>query len=398
MTAVPTPSQPPRAHPRRFAVAVRVLIAFAVLLVVTGGVLGYRLGTASTDAMRARPFSTPGTTSLSLTPGSWVVYEQTGRTSQVGPVTSTFDGPVSLAPDDVRVTDGGTSVPVTTLDANETITEDGTIYTGAVTFRVSRAGTYAVDVTSLRSHVRIGPDIDESFGRSAGWFAATGVALLGVLVSGGVTWGSRRRLVPVRPVVAAGPDRPAVAPPGWYPDPRGTGAMLWWDGRLWRVPGRRARRPTTTRTRSDLPCADRSLPLVRTTPWVSGPLESPSVKRGCRQGVESSRLWRVANPAVQQSYSRATAGLGCRWSRLAWGMDEELAPQRGARDAADDTAVDAAAAAAAGSVAERAGGWGRLREGLGEPSSWRTAEGGERTELPAADHCDGTALVSLWWS
>jgi Protein of unknown function (DUF2510) len=106
----------------------------------------------------------------------------------------------------------------------------------------------------------------------AGFYTAVGAlillsvgAVMGRAALKSKTWMSSPRRAPVGPWQSGPPpgtppmSRLPATPPGWYPDPAGSGSMRWWDGRTW---GQLARPQGVTQE----PPADRT-PGWKSDPW-----------------------------------------------------------------------------------------------------------------------------------
>ena len=206
----------------RLAVVLMVLgIGVAVPTLVAGIVPVVR---AVTTSYR---FEAPDTVRLQLGKGEYLLYEATGSDS----LGSTFSGndAVTISPEDVTVTaPDGSGVEVRDRGSVvETLSISGERYVGAVRFTAAAPGEYTI---AVRASSQKGVAVARPFGATVqsvlGWF---GLAALGglVFVTGLVLLivGSIRR-GRVRAAFAS-------APPGWYPDPWGSGHWRYWDGYHW---------------------------------------------------------------------------------------------------------------------------------------------------------------------
>ena len=175
-------------------------------------------------------FDAPNTVRVHLGKATYMVYEDTGRSSIGSPFSS--PGPVTIAPGDVTVS-AADSTNVEVFDrgtVRETLSSRGDRFVGAARFTTPASGEYTISVRSpTPMPVLIARPLSDTVGSVLGWFALAGfggiVVVLGVvlLIVGSVRRGRARNAL----VYAAPPA------PGWHPDPWGTGRWRYWDGYRW---------------------------------------------------------------------------------------------------------------------------------------------------------------------
>jgi hypothetical protein len=175
-------------------------------------------------------FDAPSRVRVHLGQATYMVYEDTGRSS----IGSSFSsaGPVTLTPGDVTVSAAdGTSVEVYDRGTvRETLSSRGDQFVGAARFTTPASGDYTVTVrSSTRKAILIARPLSATIGSVLGWFALTGlggiVLFVGVvlLIVGSVRRGRARNAF----AYAAPPS------PGWHPDPWGAARWRYWDGYRW---------------------------------------------------------------------------------------------------------------------------------------------------------------------
>jgi hypothetical protein len=186
------------------------------------------------DSIDGPQLSVPGTTTVHIGSGRWIVFELVGSRSDYGPIHTSTSGFVTIAPGDVRVRGGATPTAVRDVTGSQTITTGSDIYAGAVEFSVPQSGDYEITISAEQSgRAKLARPITDTIGKAALWGIAAGLgtiaAILGLVL---VLVGNPTPKPVFTPVMAPMPQQHA-APPGWYADPGGFGGPRWWDGHQW---------------------------------------------------------------------------------------------------------------------------------------------------------------------
>ncbi len=168
----------------------------------------------------------PGETTIHLDAGRWIIFERTGTEQDFGPVHTENNGPTTITPANVQVTDlNGTEQSVRDVTGDQSLTQDGTKFTGAVEFSVPTDGTYDIDIEgTTASSALLARPLTDQVKAAAPWLVllvASGIVLiLGIVFT-------------VLPAGSSMAERSPVTPPGWYQDPWAPMRFRWWDGRAW---------------------------------------------------------------------------------------------------------------------------------------------------------------------
>jgi hypothetical protein len=167
---------------------------------------------------------------MHLGKGTYVVYEETGTVS----FGSSFNpnDTVTITPADVTVTDAA-SANVAVFDrgnVRESRTSDGDAFTGAARFTSPASGEYTVTVrNAAQRRILIARPFTDTIRSALVWFGLAGLG--GLTVATGV-------VLLIVGAVKRSKERTAFAyaaapPPGWHPDPGGSGRWRYWDGSRW---------------------------------------------------------------------------------------------------------------------------------------------------------------------
>lgn len=123
------------------------------------------VGSAFNDSFLRHPCATPCSEALDLDAGHYLVFEQIGRSTRIGPLSSTTQGPATITPADVVVTSPtDRALEITEPSSYQTIGRNGTVYGGAISFDVPEAGRYQVSVEAPgETRVLVAPGLGQTF-------------------------------------------------------------------------------------------------------------------------------------------------------------------------------------------------------------------------------------------
>lgn len=227
-----------------------------IVLMVAGAVLGILsivlLVSGVVSSLMADSFTTPGSTTRSLDPGIYVVFERSR-----GDVTLDTTGAVVVQDTanrrlGITVTNSdGTPIAVTGLDRNESITRGSSTFSSLVEFEVVDPGEYVIEVSSTSAgEAIVARSLTDGIRHRVGW--VFGILGGGAMFIAGLVWMivalvSRSRQRSEMTVAYTGvpgsiggqpgaySSQPAAyaAPAGWYPEPGYPGSQRYWDGSAW---------------------------------------------------------------------------------------------------------------------------------------------------------------------
>lgn len=217
-----------RASRRRGSLAWWVLgVGMAIAAI---GIVGLMSSTGSilVQAATSPPLTSPGVLTVAMTPDEWAVYQLTGISKQVGPVTTTNQRALTISPRQVVVT-GPDRVTLSTTrpSMTETIDLNGQIYTAAALFTVTQPGDHTVEVKADGGQVIVAKRVTSVLKSTVPWVVSMVlggiVAFIGLIL---VIVSSRRpRGTPPTWPPAGGP---GYGPPPVYGPPPGSGPPPTW--------------------------------------------------------------------------------------------------------------------------------------------------------------------------
>jgi len=207
-------------------------LRLSIALIVLGAALAIPtmiVGIASIVGSAGHTFVAPGPVRIHLGSGTYEIYEDTGSIS-IGSSFSPSDN-ITITPADVTVTGAIGNVEVFDRGTvRESRSSNGDEFVGAVRFTTPAAGDYIVTVRSQKRMLVARP-FSDTVRHALGWF---GLAVLGGLVGAtGIVLlivGAVRRSRARNAFTYA---YAAPSPPGWHPDPSGSGRWRYWDGSRW---------------------------------------------------------------------------------------------------------------------------------------------------------------------
>lgn len=123
------------------------------------------VGPAFKGAFLRHPCDTPCSEVLRLEAGHHLVFEEIGRSTEVGPFSSTFERQATITVGDVVVTSPtGRSLAVARPSSSQTIERDGVIHGGVVSFDVPEPGDHRIVVDAPGStRVLVAPGLGQTF-------------------------------------------------------------------------------------------------------------------------------------------------------------------------------------------------------------------------------------------
>jgi Protein of unknown function (DUF2510) len=247
MTFPPAPGAPLAGdavrRPRGLVVAGAVVIGVG-LLGVLGCLIGIfsGLGSSLTQSLTAPVLQIPTDQSMALQKGDYTIFQLTGHQSGTVGSRVVENSSPTLTASQVTVTGPDSrAVPVVAPFLHtETETRGEDLYTGAVQFTTTVAGTYRITITpDSAGQVIVAPSLTAGFVSAGEWaLGAVGggfVFLVGVvlLIVGLVRRNSSRAPAAGFVPGAVGASGPGGPLPGWYPDQMAPGRFRYWDGRQW---------------------------------------------------------------------------------------------------------------------------------------------------------------------
>lgn len=123
-------------------VCVALVCGAAAAVILVGSV-----GSAVNDVFFRDPCATPCVQERDLEKGNYIVFEQTGSSSQVGPFSARTQGHATIGRADVLVTSSsGRALAIGEPSSSQTIDRNGTVYVGVVSFHVPESGRYRLSV------------------------------------------------------------------------------------------------------------------------------------------------------------------------------------------------------------------------------------------------------------